>query len=124
MLQGVGIGGAFGAKIVFGEPVADLRLFQYPIHEPAPHAIPAVALAGLLIDIPFPLAIAEQERRQCRPRLPGQFRCCSQLRCPFVNRTLAGGSCGLMALHVDPVFLQAAGGQSQQITPCQACHQL
>jgi hypothetical protein len=48
---------------VFGEPICHFCFLQHPIHEPAPHAIPAVAFAGFLIDIPFPFAVAEQERR-------------------------------------------------------------
>ena len=51
MLKRGRIAGALGAQVVLSEAVFDLGLLEYAVHEPLPHAVPAVRFAGGLVNV-------------------------------------------------------------------------
>src|SRR5216684_2410098 len=54
----------FAAKVMFGEPFFDVRIFQQPCHETLPHRIPPGCLAAIFVEIAFALARAKQPGRE------------------------------------------------------------
>jgi hypothetical protein len=54
----------FAAKIMFGKPLFDVRIFKQPCHETLPHRIPSSRLAAIFVEIAFALARAKEPGRK------------------------------------------------------------
>ena len=105
LLQRLGIAADLGAQIVFGEPDLHVRLLEHPVHEALPHRIPAVRLAGILVDVAFATTVAEEERREHWPHGDREVYRFPALSHPLVliDRRLASPFGGLVRIRVFPL---------------------